>query len=127
MVLAIALGIGASMTTLTVLHVLSGDPLPGKSSKLFYPQLDPQDMDGYKPQDEPPAQVGWIDGMALLHAKRARYQALMTGGAVPVHPSKSSMATFFEYARNTTTHFFPLFRAPFLYGQGGNGPHKPST
>ncbi|HJR14063.1 MAG TPA: ABC transporter permease, partial [Rhodanobacteraceae bacterium] len=31
MVLAIALGIGASMTTLTVLHVLSGDPLPDKS------------------------------------------------------------------------------------------------
>ena len=28
MIVAIALGIGASMTTLTVLHVLSGDPLP---------------------------------------------------------------------------------------------------
>jgi putative ABC transport system permease protein len=31
MVLAIALGIGASMTTLTVFHVLSGDPIPEKS------------------------------------------------------------------------------------------------
>ena len=28
MVLAIALGIGASMTTLTVFHILSGDPIP---------------------------------------------------------------------------------------------------
>ena len=36
MVLAIALGIGASMTTLTVFHVLSGDPIPQKSDKLFY-------------------------------------------------------------------------------------------
>ena len=36
MVLAIALGIGASMTTLTVLHVLSGDPIPHKSDRLFY-------------------------------------------------------------------------------------------
>ena len=34
MVLAIAMGIGACMTTLTVFHVLSGDPLPGKSSTL---------------------------------------------------------------------------------------------
>ena len=34
MVLAIAVGIGASMTTLTVLHVLSGDPLPGRSGSL---------------------------------------------------------------------------------------------
>ena len=31
MVLAIAVGIGASMTTLTVMHLLSGDPLPGRS------------------------------------------------------------------------------------------------
>jgi putative ABC transport system permease protein len=120
MVLAIALGIGASMTTLTVLHVLSGDPLPEKSSKLFYPQLDPQDMDGYKPQDDPPAQVSWIDGMALLHAKRARYQALMTGGAVPIQPAQSSIDPFFEDARYTTADFFPMFEVPFLYGRGWN-------
>src|SRR5574337_1725496 len=51
MVLAIAVGIGASMTTLTVLHVLSGDPLPGKSGELYYPQLDPQDARGMMPGD----------------------------------------------------------------------------
>ena len=39
MVLAIALGIGATMTTLTVFHVLSGDPIPQKSGRLFYVQL----------------------------------------------------------------------------------------
>ncbi len=120
MVLAIALGIGASMTTLTVLHVLSGDPLPGKSGKLFYPQLDPQDMDGYSPQDDPPMQLTWIDGMALLHAKRARYQALMTGGAVPVQPTQSSVDPFFEDARYTTADFFPMFDVPFLHGRGWN-------
>ncbi|MFC5435794.1 ABC transporter permease [Rhodanobacter umsongensis] len=120
MVVAIALGIGASMTTLTVLHVLSGDPLPEKSSKLFYPQLDPQDMDGYKPRDDPPAQVGWVDGMALLHAKRGRYQALMTGGAVPIQPAQSSIDPFFEDARYTSADFFPMFEVPFLYGHGWN-------
>ena len=31
MVVAIALGIGASMTTLTVFHILSGDPIPSRS------------------------------------------------------------------------------------------------
>ena len=39
MVLAIALGIGASMTTLTVFYVLSGDPIPHKSAQLFTPQM----------------------------------------------------------------------------------------
>lgn len=117
MVVAIALGIGASMTTLTVLHVLSGDPLPGKSSKLFYPQMDPQDMDGYKPQDDPPAQVGWIDGMNLLRAKRGTHQALMTGGAVPVQPAQSSIEPFFQDARYTTADFFPMFDVPMLFGR----------
>ena len=54
MVLAIALGIGASMTTLTVLHVLSGDPLPGRSAQLYYPQIDPRDNGGLMPGKDPP-------------------------------------------------------------------------
>ena len=48
MVLAIALGIGAAMTTLTVFKVLSGDPIPHKSDRLFYVQLDPYTKEGYK-------------------------------------------------------------------------------
>jgi putative ABC transport system permease protein len=118
MVLAIALGIGASMTMLTVLHVLSGDPLPGKSQTLFYPQLDPRDMADYDPSDEPAAQLSWIDGMNLLHAKRADRQALMTGGAVPVQPAQSSVDPFFSDARYTTADFFPMFDTPFRYGHG---------
>ena len=42
MVLAIAVGIGASMTTLTVVHLLSGNPHAHKSGKLFFPQVDPE-------------------------------------------------------------------------------------
>ena len=53
MVLAIALGIGACMTTLTVFHVLSGDPIPGKSDRLFYVQLDPAEMNDFTPGEEP--------------------------------------------------------------------------
>lgn len=50
MVLAIALGIGASMTTLTVFYILSGDPIPGKSGVLFHPQLDARSL-GYQDDD----------------------------------------------------------------------------
>ncbi|HET8898145.1 MAG TPA: ABC transporter permease, partial [Rhodanobacteraceae bacterium] len=39
MVLAIGLGIGASMTMLTVLHAMSGDPLPERSAHLYRPFL----------------------------------------------------------------------------------------
>jgi putative ABC transport system permease protein len=118
MVLAIALGIGASMTTLTVLHVLSGDPLPGRSAELYYPQIDPRDADGYLPgKSEPMEQVTWIDGMNLLHAHRADRQALMTGGRVAVQPDTSTLDPFYEDARYTTAGFFPMFRVPFEYGR----------
>ncbi len=121
MVMTLALGIGASMTTLTVLHVLSGDPLPGRSGQLYYPQLDPRDMDGYHPGDEPMAQVTWVDGMNLLHAARADRQALMTGGAVPIQPADSAIDPFYEDARYTTADFFPMFQVPFLYGHPWSG------
>jgi len=117
MVLAIALGIGASMTTLTVLHVLSGDPLPGRSGTLYYPQIDPQDSRGYLPgKSKPMDQVTWIDGMNLLQAKRADRQALMTGGDVAVQPGNSTLDPFYEDARYTTADFFTMFGVPFQYG-----------
>ncbi|HWU67722.1 MAG TPA: ABC transporter permease [Stenotrophobium sp.] len=116
MVLAIALGIGASMTTLTVLHVLSGDPLPGRSSTLYAPQIDPRDMGDYQPHGEPPDQVTWIDGMNLLQAKRADRQALMTGGSVAIQPAQGALDPFYETARYTTADFFPMFGVPFRYG-----------
>jgi putative ABC transport system permease protein len=116
MVLAIALGIGASMTTLTVLHVLSGDPLPGRSAQLYYPQIDPQDIKGMYPSKEPPEQLTLIDGLNLLHAARADRQALMSGGSVPLDPQQANMDPFYVEARYTSTDFFPMFDTPFLFG-----------
>ena len=120
MVLAVALGIGASMTTLTVLHVLSGDPLPGRSAHIYYPQIDPRDMNGYQPGGEPADQVTWIDGMNLLRAHRADRQALMTGGSVPIQPTGANLDPFYTDARYTTADFFPMFGVPFEYGAAWN-------
>ncbi|MCF5935899.1 ABC transporter permease, partial [Xanthomonas perforans] len=74
MVLAIALGIGASMTTLTVFYVLSGDPIPQKSDRLFYVQVDAEPKSGYQPGDEPDYQSTRFDAEALLREKRAMRQ-----------------------------------------------------
>jgi putative ABC transport system permease protein len=106
------------MTALTVLHVLSGDPLPGKSSELYYPQIAPQDARGMMPGNLPPEQVTRIDGMNLLRAKRADRQALMTGGAVPIQSESSALDPFYVEARYTTSDFFAMFGAPFLHGRG---------
>ena len=117
MVLAIALGIGACMTTLTVFHVLSGDPLPGKSHQLFYVQLDPAGMQGYTPGEEPADQVSRFDAEALLREKRGDRQAMMTGGGVSITPDKEGMAPFVSDARYTSADFFAMFQVPIRYGQ----------
>jgi putative ABC transport system permease protein len=117
MVLAIALGIGACMTTLTVFHVLSGDPLPGKSQQLYYVQLDPAGMQGYTAGEEPADQVSRFDAEALLREKRADRQAMMTGGGLSITPDKEGMTPFVSDARYTSADFFAMFQVPMLHGQ----------
>ena len=118
MVLAIALGIGTSMTTLTIFHVLSGDPLPQKSDQLFYVQLDAANMDGYSPGEEPEEQLTRFDAEELLRQKRGDRQAMMTGGSVAIEPQKQGLDPFYADARYTSADFFPMFDIPFLHGGG---------
>lgn len=116
MVLAIALGIGASMTTLTVFHVLSSDPLPGRSDTLFYPQLDSSSLAEYQPGDEPENQMTRYDAEVLLKQRRADRQAVMKRGTVLVQPPREDLTSFSAVSRYTSSDFFPMFDAPFLYG-----------
>ena len=121
MVLAIALGIGASMTTLTVFHVLSGDPIPQKSDRLFYVQLDPETRDGYKPGDEPQEQLTRFDAEELLRQKKAKRQAMMTGGGGVLEPEGTKLKPFVLSMRYTSADFFPMFDVPFLRGRPWTG------
>ena len=118
MVLAIALGIGASMTTLTVFYVLSGDPVPTRSDSLYYVQLAPESMSGFKPGDEPALQVTRFDAEKLLREKRGDRQAMMTGGGAAITPDKQGLAPFQVDARYSTADIFPMFDMPFLFGAG---------
>ncbi|UXM99811.1 ABC transporter permease [Xanthomonas hortorum pv. pelargonii] len=117
MVLAIALGIGASMTTLTVFYVLSGDPLPGRSQTIFIPQLDARSRDHRS--TEALEQLTRFDAEALLREKRADRQAMMSGGNVAVEPDNASLRPFSLDARYTSTDFFPMFDTPFSMGALG--------
>ncbi|ASK90891.1 ABC transporter permease [Xanthomonas campestris pv. trichodesmae] len=114
MVLAIALGIGASMTTLTVFYILSGDPLPGKSAVLFHPQLDARSL-GYQDEDALD-QLTRFDAEALLREKRGDRQVMMTAGTVPLEPDNTALRPMMLDARYTSVDFFPMFDVPFLYG-----------
>lgn len=116
-VLAIGLGVGANMTMLTVLNVMSGDPLPERSFKLFYPHLEPGPPNYL--QANPGASFTWPDAVNLLQANRAVQQAIMAPGRVAVSPGGNS-SPFFSSGHYVTTEFFQMFGAPFTSGTRWN-------
>ncbi|MEJ6007602.1 ABC transporter permease [Paucibacter sp. AS339] len=118
MLLTIAMGVAACMTTLTVFHVLSGNPIPGKSSQLFNIQLDASPMNGYKPGEEPNLQLTRFDAETLLREARADKQVMMSGGNMAITPPQAGQQPFIARSRNTSADFFSMFEVPFLYGQG---------
>jgi putative ABC transport system permease protein len=120
MVLAIGLGIGASMTMLTVLHVMTEDPLPSRSARLFYPYLDPLPVNfsTVAVAADPRNDLTWPDAMALLHAHRTSRQAAMAGGSLLVRPQGTNLRPFYVDGRYTTADFFTMFGVPFVAGDG---------
>lgn len=121
MVLALGLGIGACITTLTVLKLLSGDPIPQKSARLFHPEVDPLPAQGYVPgQSKPPwgGLMPYADAMNLLHAGKAERQAVMALTQAKVEPRQLGQKPFFSDGVMTTAAFFQMFDAPFKYGSG---------
>jgi putative ABC transport system permease protein len=119
MVLTIAMGIGASMTTLTTFRALSGDPLPGRSDTVMRVQLDAAPRDTFVPGQEPDSQLTRFDAEALLRDKHAFRQAAMSGGGVSVEPAPDApgaLKPFSSSARYTTADLFPMFDVPFLFG-----------
>jgi putative ABC transport system permease protein len=92
MVLALGLGIGASITTLAVLKLLSGDPIPQKSARVFHPEIDPLPAQGYVPDQTKPPWAGlmpYTDAMNLMHAHKAERQAAMALTQAKVEPHRT--------------------------------------
>jgi len=119
MIAAVGVGIGASMTVLTVLRSLSADPIPGKSSVLFTPQIDVWGPDSRRPDqgasgDRLPSGLTYRDAIALLQAHRAPKQAAMYGVSLVITPRSGK--PFRTNGRATSTDFFPMFDVPFASG-----------
>ncbi len=119
MTLAIALGIGACMTTITVNYIMSSNPIPQKSDQLYVVQLDSWDpYSPFREPNEPPDQLTWRDATSLMAAGKAtRQSAMATSGAV-LEPASEDIKPFMASIRLNFSDFFPMFETPFLYGSG---------
>lgn len=117
MVLAIGLGIGAAMTTVTVNYLMSANPIPNKSEQLFYVQLD--NWDPHQPANDngdPPDQLTYRDSSALWAANKAFRQVVQAQMGAVVEPEGKDSLPFQVSGRANSADFFAMFEVPFLFG-----------
>ena len=119
MVAAIAVGIGVSMTTLTMYYLMSSNPIPEKSDVLFAITLD--SWDPLRPFDEDyperaPHQLTYHDAERLLVLGAGKRQTAMFESSLIIEPLNKDTLPFEAGARVTTSDFFAMFNVPFVYG-----------
>ncbi len=117
MIFGIALGIGTSMTSLSVFYLMGSDPIPWKSDKLHAVQLDNWSKEEpYRTPNEPPDQVTYLEAKALMEAGKADLQAAMYKVVWPLQPDNAEIKPFSSLGRATFKDFFAMFEPPFKYG-----------
>ena len=118
MVLTLSVGVAASMTTLTLLRGMSGDPIPEKSDVLFVPLLDNRPLDnGPATNPEPPEQLTLRDAMALWERGEGERQTPIYGISPPIDSGRADLPPFFSDGLAVGRDFFAMFDVPFLHGQ----------
>ncbi|WP_295996877.1 ABC transporter permease [Rugamonas sp.] len=121
MVLTLAVGVAASVSTLTILHVISGNPMPDKSERLFSILVDNGPLEGYKVGDKPnDRQLSYRDAVNFLNSKVGQRRVALYGVGGPVQPDKKEIGVFTAHGLAPSGDFFAMFDTPFLYGQGWN-------
>ena len=115
MVLAIAFGVAASMITWSVFRVVSGNPIPWKSSQLYNVQIDNRGPQ-YDTGKEPPEALNYTDAVALLQAHKAPHQTALYDVALSVLPGGTHDLPINAFGYATNADFFTMFDVPFEYG-----------
>ena len=117
MVAAIAVGVGAAMTTLTLNYMMSRNALAHKDDVLYAVQLDNWAPDrGWQSPNEMPWEINYKDAISLLHSDIPTYQVAMHRWGGPLSREDSELRPYSAEARVTSRDFFALFDVPFIYG-----------
>src|ERR1700761_614058 len=123
MIAAIGIGIGASMTSLTILRAMAANPIPEKSSQLFIAQIDTfgpitRRGDPHADEDLLPA-LTYRDAPAPMQAHRAVRQSAMYSVRMDVSPQAGK--PFAVHGRAVDADFFGMFRVPLRSGNPWSG------
>ncbi|MEZ5465374.1 MAG: FtsX-like permease family protein [Lysobacteraceae bacterium] len=116
MILTLSVGIAASMSTLTVLHMMSGDPIPHKSDRLFVPQFNYGELRGYDPNDELSQQVAYSEARNLLEADVGVRRVAVYGLSGALRTEDPEFQAILGNGLAPSRDFFAMFEVPFLHG-----------
>ncbi|MDQ1834451.1 ABC transporter permease [Massilia scottii] len=119
MVLTLAIGVAASVSTLTILHVMSSNPIPHKSERLFVPKIDNGPIEGFNPQDEDRSdpQSTYTDATNFLKSGQGERRTVLYGVSAPLEPERKDLAVMSVKGMALTRDFFAMMDVPFRYGQ----------
>ncbi|MET0330990.1 MAG: ABC transporter permease [Dyella sp.] len=121
--ITVAVGLAACMTTLTLLHVLSADPLPGRSQNLYLAWVDTvqakhedyHSLNGVKYLDY--RLIKTDAAKTLLDAHRATRQTVVAGLQVDVGTDDSRREQKGQDLLATSADFAPMFGLALRYGR----------
>jgi putative ABC transport system permease protein len=116
---AIAVGVSASMTVLTIYRGMSADPIPRKSGQLFVPQIDSWGpVRAFPPSfsDRLEDQLSYRDVEGLLKSPIPRRQVAMYSAWLSVTPQDPHRHPLMVPGRATYGDFFAMFDVPLRYG-----------
>ena len=119
LVAGIALGIAVSTAFITTYYLMAGDPIPHKSDRLFYVELDSWNPE--RPYDDdhperPPIQMTYRDARGIMASSIPTYQSVMFKASLTVQPESEAEKPYRDEIRMCFNDFFSMFDVPFAFG-----------
>jgi putative ABC transport system permease protein len=119
MITAIAVGIGATMTMVSLLHGVLENPAGGRSGTLFHVQIDPRPADVVAGNPTPPDGLTYQDTVNLLPLTAPYPRAFTAANWMPLRREDApQLPQAMVTVRATTAGFLSLFHVPFQDGSG---------
>lgn len=116
MIATLAVGVAASMSTLTVLRAMSGDPIPDRSARLVTPLVDVRPASGNDRGTEPPYLLSYRDAVALEGGHRGVRETPLYMIAPAIDPGRPDVRPFFATGLVVDRDVFAMFSIPFVRG-----------
>ncbi|KZN29750.1 ABC transporter permease [Pseudoalteromonas luteoviolacea] len=119
-ILIIGVGISATMTTYTINYMMTKDPLPEKSDRVFLVRLNnwsPEAAYRNRAEEQPPTYISVQDTLNLIAQNKAKRHVPIAGFKEMLRlPDQNAIDAEVSMVRATSRDFFSTFDTPFLYG-----------